>query len=99
MLQDLPDDAQGLLPTAVEDATDEFPAAVAPPARSASKASSKPSGRSRQEPPPPGAELEKAHIIVEFGASRWLTVAFGLLQIGIGTNDAVHRVNYGPFTV
>ena len=45
-----------------EQSTDEFPAAVAPPAKAPS--------RSKKEPPPPASELEKAHIIVEFGASR-----------------------------
>jgi len=45
-----------------EEATDEFPAAVAPPAKA--------SGRTKKEPAPPASELEKAHIIVEFGASR-----------------------------
>ena len=46
--------------------TDEIPAAVAPPAKHAAKSCA----RSKKEPAPPATELEKAHIIVEFGASR-----------------------------
>lgn len=45
-----------------EETTDEFPAAVAPPAKAAKG--------SKKEPAAPTSELEKAHIIVEFGASR-----------------------------
>ena len=53
----------GSLPAdGTEETTDELPAAVAPPAKG--------SGRSKKEPAPPPSELEKAHLIVEFGASR-----------------------------
>ncbi|MFN8467684.1 MAG: hypothetical protein U0X20_19145 [Caldilineaceae bacterium] len=61
-LLDEAQDTPGFQGSGGEETTDEFPAAVAPPAK-ASKGSKK-------EPPPPASELEKAHIIVEFGASR-----------------------------
>jgi hypothetical protein len=61
-LMDEAQDTPGFQTPGVEETIDEFPAAVAPPAKAAS--------RSRKEPPPPASELEKAHIIVEFGASR-----------------------------
>ncbi len=72
MLTDEAQDAQGFARPGVEETTDEFPAAVAAPAKAAS--------RSKKEPAPPASELEKAHIIVEFGASRSDVFAFVLRQ-------------------
>ena len=59
---------------ALVDATEATPAAAAalPPVEEEAPAAppAKTAGRSKKEPPPPASELEKAHIIVEFGASR-----------------------------
>ena len=61
-LLDETQDTPGLQSAGAEETTDEFPAAVPPPAKA--------TRGSKKEPPPPVSELEKAHIIVEFGASR-----------------------------
>jgi hypothetical protein len=59
---------------ALPDAAEAMPAAAAalPPVDEEEPAAppAKTAGRSKKEPPPPASELEKAHIIVEFGASR-----------------------------
>jgi hypothetical protein len=71
MLMDEAQDTPGPKSPAVEETTGELPAVAAP---------AKTPGRSKKEPPPPASELEKAHIIVEFGASRSDVFAYVLRQ-------------------
>ena len=55
-----------------EDSTYELPAAIAPPTKSSAK--------SKRDQSAPASELEKSHIIVEFGASRSDVFAYVLRQ-------------------
>ena len=82
VLQPLLDDLLTLMDEAEDSSSSSEPrrrgdhrrvaAAVAPPAKAPS--------RSKKEPSPPASELEKAHIIVEFGASRSDVFAYVLRQ-------------------
>ncbi len=72
MLNDEADGGQEFKSPGIEETTDELPAAAAVPAKAPS--------RSKKEPSPPASELEKAHIIVEFGASRSDVFAYVLRQ-------------------
>ena len=69
-LVDEAQDGAGVRGTGAEETTEEVPAA--PPAKAA--------GKSKKEGAPPPSELEKAHIIVEFGASRSDVFSYVLRQ-------------------
>jgi hypothetical protein len=73
---DVAEGSAGVRSTEAEDFTTELPAAIAPP----TKASAKSSGKPKHDQSAPTSELEKAHIIVEFGASRSDVFAYVLRQ-------------------